>query len=42
MLLGMYYNGGILFAIFTGHTIGYYIFAKDTLREVQVDSGCAC
>jgi copper transporter 1 len=30
MLLGMYYNGYILFAIFIGHTIGFIVFARDT------------
>lgn len=42
MLLGMYYNGGILFAIFTGHTVGYFVFGRDTIKEQQIDSGCAC
>ncbi|WWD22233.1 hypothetical protein CI109_106724 [Kwoniella shandongensis] len=30
MLLGMYYNGYILFAIFLGQTIGYIVFGRDT------------
>ena len=30
MLLGMYYNGYILFAIFIGHTAGYFLFGRDT------------
>lgn len=42
MLLGMYYNGYVLFAIFLGHTIGYFIFGRDTCGEQMIDSGCAC
>lgn len=42
MLLGMYYNGAILFAIFFGHTFGYLFFAKDTVGEENQESGCAC
>ncbi|KAK1925196.1 putative copper uptake transporter [Papiliotrema laurentii] len=30
MLLGMYYNGYILFAIFLGHSVGYMAFGRDT------------
>ncbi|ORX41105.1 Ctr copper transporter family-domain-containing protein [Kockovaella imperatae] len=30
MLLGMYYNGYMLFAIFLGQTTGYIIFGRDT------------
>ena len=46
MLLGMYYNGYILFAIFLGHTIGYFAFARDTCtigsEPGKTESGCAC
>jgi copper transporter 1 len=46
MLLGMYYNGYVLFAIFLGHTFGYFFFARDTCAAEEtagkVDSGCAC
>ncbi|TXT10965.1 hypothetical protein VHUM_01716 [Vanrija humicola] len=44
MLLGMYYNGFILFAIFLGHTIGYFVFGRDTVAagSEHVSSGCAC
>jgi copper transporter 1 len=46
MLLGMYYNGFILFAIFLGHTLGYFVFGRDTCNVGEVpgktDSGCAC
>lgn len=43
MLLGMYYNGFILFAIFLGHTFGYLLFGRDTLVPEQlVESGCCC
>lgn len=42
MLLGMYYNGFILFAIFLGHTFGYLAFGRDTCGDALVDSGCAC
>jgi copper transporter 1 len=35
MLLGMYYNGYILFAIFIGHTIGYFAFARDTATSTS-------
>lgn len=31
MLLGMYYNVYILICIFLGHTLGYILFARDTL-----------
>jgi copper transporter 1 len=30
MLLGMYYNGYILLAIFLGQTTGYILFGRDT------------
>lgn len=43
MLLGMYYNGFILIAIFLGHTFGYLLFGRDTLVPEQlVESGCCC
>ena len=43
MLLGMYYNGFILIAIFLGHTFGYLVFGRDTLVPEQlVESGCCC
>ncbi|KAL1410298.1 copper transporter complex subunit Ctr4 [Vanrija albida] len=44
MLLGMYYNGYILFAIFLGHTIGYFVFGRDTVAASaeHTSSGCAC
>ncbi len=45
MLLGMYYNGYILFAIFIGQTVGYFIFGKDTCQVVEAKacgSGSCC
>lgn len=47
MLLGMYYNGGILLAIFIGQTVGYFAFGRDTLVvgggvAVEQGSGCCC
>jgi solute carrier family 31 (copper transporter), member 1 len=45
MLLGMYYNGYILLAIFIGQTTGYIVFGRDTLRagsEGDVASGSCC
>jgi hypothetical protein len=46
MLLGMYYNGYILFAIFIGHTVGYLAFARDTAgvssSTTHVGSGHCC
>ncbi|WOO78671.1 Copper transport protein CTR4 [Vanrija pseudolonga] len=44
MLLGMYYNGFILFAIFLGHTVGYFVFGRDTVAagSEHTSSGCAC
>ncbi|KAL7424855.1 copper transporter complex subunit Ctr4 [Cryptotrichosporon argae] len=47
MLLGMYFNGFILFAIFAGQMAGYILFARDTARydlpeNAGVDSGCCC
>ena len=46
MLLGMYYNGYILFAIFIGHTIGYFAFARDTAvvssSPTHIGSGHCC
>jgi copper transporter 1 len=43
MLLGMYYNGYILFAIFIGHTVGYILFARDTCLGTQhLGSGHCC
>ncbi|CED82663.1 Copper transporter [Phaffia rhodozyma] len=33
MLLGMYFNGYILFAIFLGHTFGYCAFGRDTCAK---------
>lgn len=41
MLLGMYYNGYILFAIFLGQTAGYIAFGRDTLGE-NVGLGTCC
>lgn len=44
MLLGMYYNGYILFAIFIGQTLGFILFGKDTC-STQLDhatSGHCC
>jgi copper transporter 1 len=46
MLLGMYYNGYILFAIFIGHTVGYLAFARDTAvvssSSTHIGSGHCC
>lgn len=43
MLLGMYYNGFIIIAIFLGHTFGYLLFGRDTLVPEQLtESGCCC
>jgi hypothetical protein len=46
MLLGMYYNGYILFAIFIGHTVGYFAFARDTAvvssSSTHIGSGHCC
>ncbi|KAL1406278.1 copper transporter complex subunit Ctr4 [Vanrija albida] len=43
MLLGMYYNGYILISLFLGQTIGYFLFARDTVGATEgVDSGCCC
>lgn len=46
MLLGMYYNGYILFTIFIGHTVGYFAFARDTAgvssSPTHIGSGHCC
>lgn len=44
MLIGMYYNGYMLFAIFLGGTVGYIAFGSDTLFCPQMgsDSGNCC
>jgi copper transporter 1 len=34
MLLGMYYNGYILFAIFIGQTVGFILFGRDTCKTM--------
>lgn len=35
----MYYNGYILFAIFIGHTVGYFAFARDTGSSTSFHTG---
>ncbi|KAL8291841.1 hypothetical protein RQP46_002099 [Phenoliferia psychrophenolica] len=35
MLLAMYYNGGIILAIFAGATAGYFVSARDTVGEFE-------
>ncbi|WRT69879.1 uncharacterized protein IL334_006870 [Kwoniella shivajii] len=44
MLLGMYYNGYMLFAIFLGQTTGYILFGRDTCTASidHVASGSCC
>ncbi|ORY22230.1 Ctr copper transporter family-domain-containing protein [Naematelia encephala] len=43
MLLGMYFNGFVLLAIFLGQTTGYILFARDTATiNGSTDSGCCC
>jgi copper transporter 1 len=43
MLLAMYYNGGIILAIFAGAFIGHFLFAWDTIGiQNKTESGTAC
>lgn len=46
MLLGMYFNGFILFAIFIGATLGYLVFGSDTVSAPEAaaknESPCCC
>ncbi|BGP37810.1 copper transporter complex subunit Ctr4 [Rhodotorula kratochvilovae] len=35
MLLAMYYNGGMLFAIFSGAGVGHFIFGRDTATDAS-------
>jgi copper transporter 1 len=47
MLLGMYFNGYILFAIFLGGATGFTLFGSDTLAagangKVITESPCCC
>jgi copper transporter 1 len=43
MLIGMFFNAGMLIAIFLGQTVGYIAFGRDTLQlEETVDDGCCC
>ncbi|WVF68299.1 hypothetical protein IAT40_003064 [Kwoniella sp. CBS 6097] len=44
MLLGMYFNGFVLFAIFLGQTTGYILFGRDTCTASvdHVASGSCC
>jgi copper transporter 1 len=42
MLLGMYYNGYILFAIFIGQTVGYIVFGRDTCGGAELDCSGSC
>jgi copper transporter 1 len=44
MLLGMYFNGYVLFAIFLGQTMGYIVFGRDTINleggDTVASGGC--
>ncbi|GAA5894683.1 hypothetical protein JCM6882_006658 [Rhodosporidiobolus microsporus] len=49
MLLAMYFNGGIIFAIFAGGFVGYALFARDTAEAFELpkddpvaQGGCCC
>jgi len=46
MLLGMYYNGFVLFAIFLGGFAGYVVFGSDTIAAPEAmaknESPCCC
>ncbi|GAA6041435.1 hypothetical protein JCM8097_005249 [Rhodosporidiobolus ruineniae] len=41
MLLAMYFNGGIIFAIILGGFAGYALFARDTAGTAEVDDSAA-
>ena len=46
MLLGMYFNGFVLIAIFIGATLGYLVFGSDTVSAPEAsaknESPCCC
>ncbi|KAL1742698.1 Ctr copper transporter family-domain-containing protein [Schizophyllum fasciatum] len=43
MLLAMYYNGGIIFAIFAGAFIGHFVSSWDTVGNHEViQKDCCC
>ncbi|CAG7852946.1 SubName: Full=Related to copper transport protein {ECO:0000313/EMBL:CCA75408.1} [Serendipita indica DSM 11827] len=44
MLLAMYYNGYIIFAIILGGTFGHFVFSRDTVNQVAAegDKGASC
>ncbi|GEM09524.1 copper transporter [Rhodotorula toruloides] len=39
MLLAMYFNGGVIFAIFAGGATGYGLFARDTASDLEGEEG---